>query len=154
MTHRNAVQVHVFPAGDAALLREVERALADLDETRPERDQKAFVESSLRRWYRTVSIRTRDSIGGYPDDPTIVWYVYRDGRIRRHNPARDRLYAAMGAAIETCRDSESAISAARAVASFAGFGADGTQGEERPEVGDDGPHAGLSERHGNLPYRR
>src|SRR4051794_20483252 len=113
-------RVLVFPADDVALRREVEAALVATDAALPEDARIAAVEKHLRTWYRSVQIRTRDPFGGYPDDPTPVWYVYRDGRIRHRNPGLERLYAAIGDARETIRLSESAIESARSVLKVAG----------------------------------
>lgn len=113
MPSHSLPRVLVFPADDVALRREVEASLAATDPTLPDDARVAAVEQHLRRWYRSVRIRTRDPFGGYPDDPTPVWYVYRDGRIRRRNPGLERLYVAMGQARETIRVSQHAVDSAQ-----------------------------------------
>jgi hypothetical protein len=51
-----------------------------------------------------------------------VWYVYRDGRVRRPHPSLERLYASLAVARTTCEASERAIAGARTVARSAGYG--------------------------------
>ena len=108
-------RVLVFPADDLALRREVEAALAATDGALPEDARIAAIERHLRTWYRSLRIRTRDPFGGYPDDPTPVWYVYRDG-----NPGLERLYVAMGQARETIRLSQHAVNSAQEMLRIAG----------------------------------
>lgn len=85
MNDRSTLRVLVFPADDVALRHEVDRALHDVDDDQPEQRQMSQLQDRLRPWYRSLTIRSRDALGGYDDDPTRVWYVYRDGRIRsRH----------------------------------------------------------------------
>src|SRR5215212_8913340 len=69
---------------------------------------------------RQVDAALAATDAGFPDDPTPVWYVYRDGRIRHRNPGLERLYAAIGDARETIRLSESAIESARSMLKIAG----------------------------------
>lgn len=88
MTVRTNLRVLVFPSDDVALRHEVDRALAEVVATVPEPRQMAALTERLRTWYRSIQIRQRQPLGGYDDDPTTVWYVYRDGRIRaRNDPA-------------------------------------------------------------------
>jgi hypothetical protein len=113
LTDRTALRVLVFPAEDVALRREVQAALADIPADLPESRRIADIEQRLRRWYRSIEIRPRDPLGGYDDDPTAVWYVYRDGRIRARNERLERLYAALASARLTIHASEEAIGKAR-----------------------------------------
>jgi hypothetical protein len=125
MTDRTPIRVLVFPPDDAALRREVDHAMhgSSIDE----RADPTELEAELRPWYRSVQVRQRDALGGYDDDPTRVWYVYRDGRIRGRNDGLERLYGAMAQARDTCRLSAEAMRSADAVAELAGF-------TRRPEV--------------------
>jgi hypothetical protein len=116
LTDRSSVHVLVFPADDVALRAEFHRAFAEVSADLPEARQIADIEDRLRRWYRSVEIRPRDPLGGYDDDPTPVWYVYRDGRIRARNERLERLYGALATARTTVRASEDAIGQARDVA--------------------------------------
>jgi hypothetical protein len=119
LTDRSSVHVLVFPAEDVTLRGEIHAALADIPADLPETRQIEHVQDQLRRWYRSIEIRPRDPLGGYEDDPTRVWYVYRDGRIRGRSERLDRLehlYAALAAARLTVRASEHALDRAREAA--------------------------------------
>jgi hypothetical protein len=106
----------VFPSDDPALVRDVRDAIQRLPEALAEDVARANAQHDLRRWYRSVVIHERDAFGAYPDDPTTVWYVYRDGRVRRPNDGLDRLYAALASARTTCAASAQAIATARTLA--------------------------------------
>src|SRR5919112_4592985 len=111
MPDRLNLRVLVFPADDLPLRGEVERALQDLsrgDITASDLTPETL-ETRLRPWYRSVQVRIRDPLGGYADEPTVVWYVYRDGRIRRRNEPLDGLYSALADARSTTRMSEHVI---------------------------------------------
>jgi len=113
LTDRSSVHVLVFPADDVALRLELQRALREVPAELPEARRIADIEDRLRRWYRSIEIRPRDPLGGYDDDPTRVWYVYRDGRIRARNERLERLYGALATARGTVRAAEVAIAHAR-----------------------------------------
>jgi hypothetical protein len=136
MDYETNLRVLVFPADDAGLRREVDAALATLPEGLSEAAQIAAVERRLRRWYRAIQVRPRDTLGGYEDDPTRVWYVYRDGRIRNRNVQLERLYRVIGAARETERHSHRVLEAARDVARFAGIRAVATRARRNDSEGD------------------
>jgi hypothetical protein len=124
LTDRSSVHVLVFPAEDVTLRGEIHALLADIPADVPEANQIEHVQDRLRRWYRSIEIRPRDPLGGYEDDPTRVWYVYRDGRIRSRSERLDhleRLYAALAAARVTVRASEHALDQAREVARRGGY---------------------------------
>jgi hypothetical protein len=124
MDDRSTLRVLVFPADDLALRHEVDRALAEVDAALPEARQMADLEERLRPWYRSLTVRARDALGGYDDDPTRVWYVYRDGRIRAREAALERLYLALADARSTVRASASAIERARQTSGKARYPAD------------------------------
>ena len=113
MIDRSNLRVLVFPADDVALIHEVRATMARVPQNLPETAQIRAVEQELRRWYRTLQIRPRETLAGYDDDPVRVWYVYRDGRIRARKAELERLYRAMATARETERESELAIETAR-----------------------------------------
>jgi hypothetical protein len=113
MNDRSTLRVMIFPGDDIALRHEVDRALGEIDEALPEAGQISELQDRLRRWYRLLTVRTRDTLGGYEDDPTHVWYVYRDGRIRNRHETLERLYLALADARATLRTSESVLHNAR-----------------------------------------
>ena len=118
---RSNLRLLVFPVDDESLRRDVDAAVRRLPEDLSEADARAAVQHDLRRWYRSLSIHERDALGGYPDDPARVWYVYRDGRVRRHDAQLDRLYVALANARLTCASSEAAVAGAQAAARAAGY---------------------------------
>jgi hypothetical protein len=121
MDERSNLRVLVFPADDVELRREVEATVAALPPGLSESAMLSTVQRRLRRWYRAVQVRPRDSLAGYDDDPTRVWYVYRDGRIRARNAALERLYRAMAVARETERATERVLDSARDVSRYASY---------------------------------
>jgi len=116
-----ALRVVVFPSDDSVLNRDVHDVLRRLPAALTSDLARTAVERELRHWYRSLTIHERDAFGAYPDDPTVVWYVYRDGRVRRHNPSLERLHTALGVARTTCADSERALTNARGAARSAGY---------------------------------
>ena len=112
----------VFPSDDPALSHDVGDAIRRLPEALADDVARANAEHDLRRWYRSLVIHERDTFGAYPDDPTTVWYVYRDGRVRRPNDRLDRLYAALADARTTCEASAHAIANARTLTGTVGTG--------------------------------
>jgi hypothetical protein len=144
LTVRTNLRVLVFPPDDVALRHEVDRALSEVLATTPEPRQMAELTERLRTWYRSIQIRQREPLAGYDDDPTCVWYVYRDGRIRARTERLERLerlYAAMAAARVTVRASENALDKARDSARrgtrAAGSGRGDVQATARPAGGDE-----------------
>ena len=121
MTVRRNLRVLVFPPDDIALRHEVDRALADVMATVPEPRQLAALTERLRTWYRSAQVHQREALAGYDDDPTVVWYVYRDGRIRARNERLERLYGVMAAARDTIRTSERALDDAQTTRRLAGY---------------------------------
>ena len=118
---RPSLRVIVFPSDDAALSRDVHEVVDRLPEALTDDLARAATERELRRWYRSLTIHERDTFGAYPDDPTVVWYIYRDGRVRRPNATLERLYTALAVARTTYADSERAITDAQNAARSAGF---------------------------------
>ena len=113
MNDRSTLRVLIFPGDDVGLRHEVDRALREIDERLPEAGQISELQDRLRPWYRSLTVRTRDTLGGYEDDPTHVWYVYRDGRIRNRHESLERLYVALADARATIRASEIVLQNAR-----------------------------------------
>jgi hypothetical protein len=129
MTDRPTLRLVVFPRSDAALRRDVEAVLREVGGPPEERTTATLVERRLRSVYRNIQIRPRDSLGGYADDPTAVWYVYRDGRVRSPDQLRERLYAVLAQARQTRDAAERALERSLAAARVAGYRATPT-GEE------------------------
>jgi len=121
---RSPLRLLVFPADDKGLLRDLDAAVGRVPPEATEDEAMAAVQQDLRRWYRSLTVRERDSLGGYPDDPARVWYVYRDGRIRKHDAGLNRLYRALSEARVTVASSEAAVAGAHAVARAAGYHVD------------------------------
>lgn len=117
---RSNLRLLVFPVTDSALRREVDAAVARAPGGLADDAARVHVEQDLRRWYRSLQIHERDDLGGYPSDPVRVWYVYRDGRVRRQNSTRDRLYRALADARTTSDVSAHAIASAQNTVERAG----------------------------------
>ncbi len=81
------------------------------------------VERRIRAAYRNARIHVQDELADLGMQE-IVWYAYRDGRIRGSDPSRERLYAAVASARRTVRESETAIDHARRAARGAGYDED------------------------------
>jgi hypothetical protein len=88
---RTDLRFLVFPAEDPALRTDVATVIAALPDRIADDAARVVAERQLRRMYPSLRIQQRDDFGGYPDDPSRVWYVFRDGRIRRPSLVRDRL---------------------------------------------------------------
>ena len=99
-----AAAIQAAPPADAATLRDV-------------------VERRVRSSYPNARIQVQDELAGLSVQE-VVWYAYRDGRIRDADPARERLYAAVATARRTIRESKAAIEHARTASRGAGFDAD------------------------------
>jgi hypothetical protein len=118
---RSNLRLVVFPVADEAFREDVEAAVKRIPDELTDELARTHAEADLKHWYRSLQIRERDDLGGYPDDPIRVWYVYRDGRVRRQNPIRDRLYDALATARSTRTTSEDAIASARRTVTDLGF---------------------------------
>jgi hypothetical protein len=79
------------------------------------------VEERLRSAYRNARIRVQDELG-HLGSQEIIWYAYRDGRIRESDARRERLYSVVADARRTVREAEAVLGRARAVSRAAGFG--------------------------------
>ena len=86
------------------------------------------MERRLRGSYRNARIRVQDELADLSMQE-IVWYAYRDGRIRETDPSREWFYAAVASARRTVRDSQAALEHSRSLAQSAGFDEDSVQGE-------------------------
>jgi len=136
------IVVRSFPASD----REFADATGDaLQDARVQRSDAAtlreVVERRLRGSYRNARIRVQDELADLGMQE-IVWYAYRDGRIRDNDPSRERFYAAVATARRTIRESEAAIEHARSVSRGAGFEDDTVEAHQLDDAGRDaGPDA-------------
>jgi len=84
------------------------------------------VERRIRAAYRNARIHVQDELADLGMQE-IVWYAYRDGRIRDPDPSRERLYAAVASARRTVRESKTAIDHARRAARGARYDDDSGQ---------------------------
>ena len=113
--------VRSFPAGDRdfadATGEALEQARADAVEPATFRD---LVEQRLRASYRNARIHAQDQFADLGNGD-IVWYAYRDGRVRTNDPSRERLYTAFAMARRTVRESQVALEHARDVTRVAGY---------------------------------
>jgi hypothetical protein len=113
------IVVRSFPANDRDFADATGDAIRDAQPADPA-TLRDVVERRLRASYRNARIQARDELANLGMQE-VVWYAYRDGRVRDTDPARERLYAAVATARRTIRDSEAAIEHARTVSRDAGF---------------------------------
>jgi len=109
-------EVKIFPPQDDDFRGEVEHALSQLTaapvESAPEpRDLVALVCGH----YPNVSIASRDEFGTL-GSTRVVWYVFRDHRIRSDDARRERLYGALARARNMVSDSNRALGRSRSAA--------------------------------------
>jgi hypothetical protein len=114
-----------FPSADHAFREDVVRAAEDLPEDAPDSVRRDRLVASLRPWYRKVEIVFQDELAHFELQPIHTWYVYRDGRVRRADERRERLYAALASARRTINASRSALDDARVLVRAAGYREDG-----------------------------
>jgi hypothetical protein len=129
------LRLRTFPASDHAFADEVRRVLAAEAETvRDEETLREATIAGLRRWYRSVAIVVQDDVARMDPD-TRLWYVYRDGKLRRLNPELERLYGALDSARRIERESDLILNDAAATARSAGYqeqSEDSGGGDEQP----------------------
>jgi len=121
MPVQTRLRLVAFPHNDAAFREDVERALERLSEEVPDEERRDRVLNDLRRLYRAVQIVAQNELAQHDSLAVRTWYVYRDGRIRRPDPDRERLYAALATARRTYDASQTAMADARAAARIAGY---------------------------------
>jgi hypothetical protein len=113
--------VRSFPASDREFADAagvaLEGAQADSDDLATLR---AVVERRLCETYPNARVHAQDELAGLAIQD-VVWYAYRDGRIRSADPSRERLYTAFAAARRTVQESEAALRHAQDVTRLAGF---------------------------------
>lgn len=99
-------EVHAFPASDEAFAADVGDALNRVFTQADVPDDRAMeaVTELLRGRYPNTEISPRTEAGGYGVRP--VWYAFRDGRIRKTDPVRERLYESLRRARRSMADSE------------------------------------------------
>ena len=108
MTNESSISIHAFPE-DERLVQDVRRtALAMASEHASEPELRRRVEQSLRQWYPRLTISRREDFASL-GPREHVWYVLRDGRVRRPQPAIDRMYTALADARETSAAWDSAM---------------------------------------------
>jgi hypothetical protein len=78
-----------------------------------------------------LTIHPQNRLADIESSRVALWYVYRDGRVRRkEDPRLDRLYAALGTARETTRAVISSLGRADETAASAGFAISGPKAHE------------------------
>ena len=92
-------EIRIFPTRDQAFRGEVERAIASLDLSPKDAaapNPHALI-AALRPTYPNVRVTTQDDLGSI-DLTGVVWYVFRDRRVRTDDWRRERLYSALARA--------------------------------------------------------
>ena len=121
------VQLHVFP-DEARLAADVARAAALVDpEAHTDRERwRVAVEQRLRTWYPRLVIHSRTDFAAIMPSEE-VWYVMRDGRVRRPDDRIERLHAALATARDVTEEADAALTRSRGIAAAAGS----TRGDRR-----------------------
>jgi hypothetical protein len=114
------IQVHVFP-DEKRLAADVARAADSVRDSAGSDDElsRAAVEQRLRAWYPRLVIHSRTEFAAIMPSEE-VWYVMRDGRVRRPNDRIERLHAALATARDITADADAALIRSRTIASAAG----------------------------------
>jgi len=140
------VQLHVFP-DEARLAADVAKAADAVDpEARSDRERwRAAVEQRLRTWYPRLVIHSRTDFAAIMPSEE-VWYVMRDGRVRRPDDRIERLHAALATARDVTADADAALVRSRGIAAAVGSprgsarrSATATMEPPRPTTDDDAP---------------
>jgi hypothetical protein len=106
--NESSISIHAFPE-DERLVQDVRRtALAMAAEHASEPELRRRVEQSLRQWYPRLTISRREDFAGL-GPKEHVWYVLRDGRVRRPQPVIDRMYTALADSREVSAAWDSAM---------------------------------------------
>ena len=116
---RRPIVVRSFPANDRDFADATGAAIEDAQPEDPV-TLRDVVERRVRGSYPNARIQVQDELADLSMQD-VVWYAYRDGRIRDADPVRERLYAAVASARRTIRESEAAIDHARMASRRAGF---------------------------------
>ncbi len=69
----------------------------------------------LRDWYPRLVVRTRGDTASFDDATDELWYVFRDGAVRRRAEVVDRMYAALHEARQTSANSTTAMGRAASI---------------------------------------
>ena len=94
------VVVHVFP-DEPRFARDVQRVLLAVSPSAgTEADLRRMALRALRAWYPRVAIHPQDALAALVHAERL-WYVFRDGQVRRPNATVDRLHRVMADARET-----------------------------------------------------
>jgi hypothetical protein len=125
------VRVQLFPT-DATLAADVARTWASLVPDRvDDATFRADLEEHLRRWYPNLSLQGQSELAAMTQEEE-VWYLFRDGRIRRESPVRDRFYGVMSSARSTRDEVLSTMRQAELAAQTFGQRRTRTPGETTP----------------------
>ena len=121
------IVVRSFPASDRDFAEATGAALLEARADEPDASTlRDVVERRLRASYRNVRISTQDELADL-NMQEIVWYAYRDGRIRETDPSRERFYAAVATARRTVRETQATLEQSRSLSRRAGFDDEGVQ---------------------------
>jgi hypothetical protein len=112
-----SVIIHCFPADDS-FVRDLRRAAASASAARAAADSELVglrdaLVAALRAWYPLVALHEREDLASLTRRE-IVWYLFRDGRVRAQHEASDRLHHALAAARDTAALTDEAMDDAEA----------------------------------------
>lgn len=113
----STVYIRAFPQ-EASFARDVRRALGGASPELTEGELLVEMQTRLRRWYPRIAIHPREELASLAAHER-VWYVFRDGKVRKENPVADRLHRAMSEARATEDGTRRAIEHAEASLAFA-----------------------------------
>ena len=115
------LELRTFPPGDQQFKGEVERAGAQRGVVADEKEgiDPAELVGLMRSHYPNVSVHTASELGSLATT-RVVWYVFRDSRVRPDDWRRERLYEALARARTVISDSRRAIRRGRTTTSDPG----------------------------------
>ena len=96
-----------------AFARDIRRVLAAQSPELTEQELLLEIQARLRRWYPRLAIHRREELATLAAHERL-WYVFRDGQIRKANAVADRLHKAMSEARDTEDGTRRAIEHSRA----------------------------------------
>lgn len=114
-------KLSVFPEDDLPYLVEASRVVASVTDAMgvSERALDAAT-TALRRQYPNTVIRRREAIASF-GELDVLWYVFRDGRLRPPDWRRERHYRALALARRTVADAQRVLLRSADIARRAGY---------------------------------